>query len=39
MHNLVEYSDNYSDISGSLLQFKRDEVPTDNNDLTADNFQ
>ena len=25
MHNLVEYNDNYSDSSGSLWQFKRDE--------------
>ena len=25
MYNLVEYSDNYSDTSGSLWQFKRDE--------------
>ena len=26
MHNLIEYSDNYSDSSGSLCQFKRDEI-------------
>ena len=26
MHNLIEYSDNYSDTSGSLWQFKRDEI-------------
>ena len=26
MYNLLEYSDNYSDASGSLLQFKRDEI-------------
>ena len=32
-------SDNYSDTSGSLRQFKRDEVPADNADLTADNSQ
>ena len=25
MYNLIEYSDNYSDTSGSLWQFKRDE--------------
>ena len=25
MYNLIEYSDNYSDSSGSLYQFKRDE--------------
>ena len=27
MYNLIEYSDNYSDTSGSLRQFKRDELP------------
>ena len=27
MHNLIEYSDNYADSSGSLYQFKRDESP------------
>ena len=37
MCNLIEYSDNYSDISGSLWQFKRDEVPDNNADLTVDN--
>ena len=26
MYNLIEYSDNYSDTSGSLWQFKRDET-------------
>ena len=30
MYNLIEYSNNYSDTSGSLWQFKRDEV-TDKN--------
>ena len=30
MYNLIEYSDNYSDTSGSLWQFKRDE-PNMNN--------
>ena len=25
MYNLIEYGDNYSDTSGSLWQFKRDE--------------
>ena len=25
MYNLIEYSDNYVDSSGSLYQFKRDE--------------
>ena len=28
IHNLIEYSDNYSDSSGSLYKFKRDESPT-----------
>ena len=41
MYNLIEYSDNYSDTSGSLWQFKRDEQPIDNNgasiNLTAEN--
>ena len=27
MYNLIEYSDNYADSSGSLHQFKRDESP------------
>ena len=36
MYNLIEYSDNYSDTSGSLWQFKRDEIEGDV-DLTADN--
>ena len=35
MYNLIEYSDNYSDTSGSLWQFKRDEIERDN-DLTVD---
>ena len=26
MYNLIEYSDNFSDTSGSLCQFKRDEI-------------
>ena len=38
-YNLIEYSDNYSDTSGSLWQFKRDEVPANNADLTIDNSQ
>ena len=37
MYNLIEYSDNYSDTSESLWQFKRDEVLNNNADLTADN--
>ena len=35
MYNMIEYSDNYSDTSGSLWQFKRDEVEGDV-DLTVD---
>ena len=35
IYNLIEYSDNYSDISGSLWQFKRDEIKG-NVDLTVD---
>ena len=30
MYDLIEYSENYSDTSGSLWQFERDEVPNDN---------
>ena len=37
MYNLIEYSDNYSDTSGSLWQFKRDEVPNNDADLSIDN--
>ena len=37
MHNLIEYSDNYSDSSGSLWSFKRDEVTNNNADVTNDN--
>ena len=29
MYNLTEYSDNYSDTSGSLWHFKRDEIERD----------
>ena len=39
MYNLTEYSDNYSDTSGSLWPFKRDEVPVGNVELTIDNSQ
>ena len=35
MYNFIEYSDNYSDTSGSLWQFKRDEIEEDV-DLTLD---
>ena len=33
MYNLIEYSDNYSDTSGSLWQFNRDEISV--NDINA----
>ena len=36
MYNLVEYSDNYSDTSGSLWDFKRDKI-VNNVDVTKDN--
>ena len=39
MYNLTECSDSYSDTSGSLWQFKRDEVLTNNPDLIIDNSQ
>ena len=39
VYNLIEYSDNYSDTSGSLWQFKRDEVTDKNASLTIDNSQ
>ena len=35
MYNLIEYSDNYSDTSGSLWQIKVDEIGGDD-DLTVD---
>ena len=41
MYNLIEYSDNYADSSGSLYQFKRDESPMNNagnpNNFALDN--
>ena len=36
---MIEYSNNYSDTSGSLWQFKRDEVTDKNADLTIHNSQ
>ena len=39
MYNFIEYSDNYSDTWGSLWQFKRDEVPANNDDLAINNSQ
>ena len=35
MYNFIEYSGNYSDTSGSLWDFKRDEI-VDNADVTND---
>ena len=39
MYNLIEYSDNYQDSSGTLYQYKRDEPPEANaiDELTVDN--
>ena len=39
MYNLIEYSDNYVDTSGSLSEFKRDEFNVNdiNTVLTNDN--
>ena len=41
MHNVIEYSDNYADSSGSLYQFKRDESPMNDagnpNNVALDN--
>ena len=39
MYNLIEYSDNYSDTSGSFWQFKSDEVPANNDKLTINNSE
>ena len=36
MYDLIEYRYNYSDTSGSLWQFKRDEI-TNNVDVSNDN--
>ena len=38
MYNLIEYSDNYLDTSGSLWEFKRDEIEG-NVDLSVNNQQ
>ena len=38
IYNLIEYSDNYSDTSRSLWQFKRDEVPDSNANLTINHL-
>ena len=37
MYNLIEFSENYSDTSGSLWQFRRDESPV-TNDRNPDNI-
>ena len=37
MYNLTEYSDNYSDVSGSLWGFKRDEIVNNANVTNDDN--
>ena len=37
MYNLIEYSDNYQDSSATLYQYKRDEPPDNNVNLTTDN--
>ena len=39
MYNFIEHSDDYSDTWGRLWQFKRDEVPVGNVDLTINNSQ
>ena len=39
IYNLIECSDNYSDTSWSLWQFKRDEVRNNNAGLSIDNSQ
>ena len=39
MYNLIEYSNNYSDISASLWQSKRDEVTDKNANLTINNSE
>ena len=33
MYTLLEYGDNYTDSSGSLWQFKRDEQNMNNNNI------
>ena len=37
MYNLVEYSDNYQDSSATIYQFKRDEAPDNNAEITINN--
>ena len=38
LYNLIEYSDNYQDSSATLNQYKRNEPPDNNVDLTANNL-
>ena len=38
MYNLIVYSDNYSDTSGSLWQFKRDEIANNANVTVANSL-
>ena len=35
MYNLIEYSDNYSDSTASLYQFKKQKPPPNNNNITV----
>ena len=37
IYNLIEYSDNYSDTSGGLWDFKRDEIDNNSNVTNNDN--
>ena len=37
MYNLIEYSENYSDTSGSVWNFKRDEIVNNANVTNDDN--
>ena len=39
IYNLTECSNNYSDTSGSLWQFKRDEISANNADLAINNSE
>ena len=36
MYKLIEYSDNYSKILGTLWQFERDELALDNKNVNID---
>ena len=37
MYNLLEYSDNFEETTGSLYQFKRDEPPNNNDNVQLEN--